>query len=157
MAQLPSRLSRWLIASMAVSFQPVAVGLSLPYYVEGLDERTASIVEADHAEFRFTGPFITEIGPGNYKIGMLGNVLLSKLMGMESNAYSIVDWAGAFQNHMLDPLPVYKWGDGGDLLGCLTVDNKKENIKVYHFGQVSMTDRIRESEVNALYNMELTI
>ena len=157
MAQLPNQLGRWLITSMVTSFKLVADGISLPYYVEGIDERSEEIVSSDHAEMRFAGPFITETSSGCYKIQMVGNVLFTSFMNMRSGAYSIVDWAGEFQRFMLEPLPVYKWGDGGDLLGCLVVENKTDAVKIFHFGQISNVDRLRQSEVDALYKMELKI
>jgi hypothetical protein len=156
MAQLPAQLSRWIITSLATSFEPVASGLSLPYYVDGLDERSDEIVHSDHAELRFTGPFIRGAGPKYYKIQMVVNVLLTRYMNMTTNAYSIADWAGGFQRVMLGPLSVYKWGSGDDLLGCLVAENK-EAVKIFHFGQISNVDRIRQAEVDALYTLELTV
>jgi hypothetical protein len=157
MTQLPDQLGRWVITSLATKFDPVSSGISLPFYVDGLDERSDAIVHSDHAELRFTGPFITEKSAGYYKIQMMVNVLLTRYMGMTSNAYSLVDWAGEFQRVMLEPIPVYKWGSGEDLLGCLVVANKKESVKIFHFGQISNVDRIRQSEVDALYTMELKV
>jgi hypothetical protein len=157
MAQIPDQLGRWLVTSLATYFKPVADGLSLPYYIDGLDERSDEIVHADHAEMRFTGPFIYERSKDYYKIQMVVNILLTRFMGMQSNSYYLVDWAGVFQQSMLTPLPVYKWGSGDDLLGCLMLENGAESVKIFHFGQISTTDRLRQSEVDALYRMELKV
>ena len=157
MTQLPVELSRWIITSLATTFDPVASGLSLPYYVDGLDERSEDIVRADHVELRFTGPFIRERTNGYYKIQMMVNVLLTRQMALTGNAYALLDWAGEFQRAMLGPIPVYKWGSGGELLGCLVVENKKESVKIFHFGQIHNVDRIRQSEVDALYTLELAV
>ena len=157
MTRLPVELSRWISTSLTTAFEPVAAGLSLPYYVDGLDERDSSIVDNDHAELRFTGPFIRERSNGFFTVQMWVNVLLQRRMTMTGNAYDLIDWAGEFQRVMLGPIPVYKWGSGGDLLGCLVVENGRESVKVYHFGQVHLVDRKRESEVDALYTLELAV
>ena len=78
-----------------------------------------------------------------------------------ADAYDIVRWTGKFQNVMLEPIPIYKNGPGaGDdssLIDCLVVKkNRNEAVRIYHFGQISKEDRIRQSEVDALYGMELT-
>ena len=40
--------------------------------------------------------------------------------------------------------------------GCLIVKKtRNEAVRVYHFGQISKEDRIRQSEVDAVYGMDL--
>jgi hypothetical protein len=61
---------------------------------------------------------------------------------------------------MLSPLPVYKNGEGdndtGALIGCLRAKNERNYaVRVYHFGQVDSTDRIRQSEIDTIYEMDL--
>ena len=153
---LPTRLHRWIISSMSEVIKSASDGIPLPLLVEGIDEN--SCYNKNHAEFRFTGPFATTSAPGRYHIKVVGNILLTSYMDLDGSAYDLFTWAGTFQRVMLDPIPVYKYGDGGALLGCLdVVRSALGDVKIYHFGQVSKTDRVRQSEVDALYEMELSI
>jgi hypothetical protein len=58
-------------------------------------------------------------------------------------------------------IKVYKYGDSvGDdssYLGCLIPrSGKNDTIRVIHFGKVDPTDKIRQSVVDARYEMFLT-
>jgi len=152
-------LSRWVFASIAYYFKTIADDLNLPYFVEGVDEREPDDMLQNHCEMRVTGPFTKEMSRGYYHIEININVLLTNLMEMTGeNAYSIIDWCGAFQESMLDPIPVYKYGTGpqdtGQWIGCLRVKNNTQ-VNVFHFGQVNKTDRIRQSELDAVFEMDI--
>ncbi len=152
-------LARWIFASIAKHFESTANGLSLPYFVEGVDERTDEEMRADHIELRVTGPFVKEVSHNYWTVDVPVNVLFTAQMVMGgADAYNIVRWCGVFQNKMLDPIPVYKFGDDPNTsIGCLKPKkNSSEAVRVYHFGQLSKDDRVRQSEVDALYSMELT-
>ena len=159
---MDENLARWIFASVANHFSSVASGLSLPYFVEGVDERDETTMRVDHVECRVTGPFIKEASRDWYTIDVGINFLFTKQMDVSgADAYDIVRWTGKFMNIMLDPVPIYKYGpgagDNGSLIGCLIVKkNRNEAVRIYHFGQISKEDRIRQSEVDALYGMELT-
>lgn len=160
---MDENLARWIFASIAFHFKSVASGLNLPYFVEGVDERDESTMRVDHAELRVTGPFIKEISKGYYTVDVGVNFLLTQRMAIAgADAYAIVRWCGEFQHTMLEPVPIYKYGpdtlgvDDGSLIGCLVVKKgPNEAVRVFHFGQISKEDRIRQSEVDALYGMEL--
>jgi hypothetical protein len=158
---MDENLARWIFASVASHFESVASGLSLPYFVEGVDERDDPTMRASHAEMRVTGPFIKEISSGYFTTEVGINVLLTQQMALSgAGAYDIVQWAGKFQDIMLDPVPVYKYGpsagDDDSLVGCLIVKKTRNDaVRVYHFGQISREDRIRQSEVDAVYGMDL--
>lgn len=158
---MDENLARWIFASIAKHFSTVASGLSLPYFVEGIDERDDATMRENHVELRITGPFIREYGKDYYKVSVPVNVLFTEQMAIAgADAYNIVRWCGKFQSVMLEPVPVYKYGSGvpddGTLVGCLTPTGSPDNMaRVYHFGQVSKEDRIRQSEVDVLYWMEI--
>ena len=159
---MDENLARWIFASIAKHFQPVAAGLSLPYFVEGVDERDEDNMRVDHVELRLTGPFIKEVSKGYYNVEVWVNFLFTKQMAVAgADAYDIIQWTGTFQNEMLNPIPIYKYGSGaqddGSLIGCLDIKRTpNEAARIYHFGQVSREDRVRQSEVDALYYMDLT-
>lgn len=159
---MDENLARWIFASIAFHFKSVASGLSLPYLVEGIDERNDDTMRADHVECRVTGPFIKETSNNWFMVDVGVNFLLTKQMAIAgADAYDIVRWTGKFQSVMLEPIPIYKYGPGvGDddsLIGCLIVKkNRNEAVRIYHFGEISKDDRLRQSEVDALYGMDLT-
>jgi len=87
--------------------------------------------------------------------------MFTSLMDMAGSAYELVQWCGVLQDAMLEPIPIYKYGDGPDdtgyLIGCLRVkDGKYDAVKLYHFGQMSRTERIRQSELDAIFEFEVT-
>jgi len=159
---MDENLARWILASIADHFQSVASGLSLPYFVDGIDERDESTMRASHVELRVTGPFIKEVSNNYFMVDVYINFYLTKQMAIAgADAYDIIRWAGKFQDVMLLPVPIYKFGSGagddGSLVGCLVVKKgKNEAVRIYHYGQISKDDRVRQSEVDALFGMELT-
>ena len=162
MADVERNLARWTFSSIAAHFAPVSTGLLLPYYVEGVDERTEAIVRASRTELRVTGPFVSETGPRVYRVDATVNILLTQQMAIAgAEAYAIVGWAGRFQRVMLSPIPIYKLGSGADddgtLIGCLRVAGPTGEVRIFHLGQISNTDRLRQSIVDAEYIMDWNI
>jgi hypothetical protein len=152
-------LPRWIFASLAKHFETVAATNSIPYFVEGVDERDEDNMQGSHVELRVTGPSIKEVANGQYHVEAVLNILVTSNMDMKGSAYEIVQWCGIFQDEMLEPLPIYKLGDGVDddqsLIGCLRAKgDKRAAVRVFHFGQVHTTDRIRQSEVDGVYEMD---
>jgi hypothetical protein len=67
---------------------------------------------------------------------------------------------GEFEQAMSERIPVYKFGTGVDdddsLLGCLTIrKSKSESVKLFHFGQINQTDRIRQSVIDGRFELYL--
>lgn len=155
-------LARWVLISVIQYIETVASGLSLPVFVEGVDERTDDNQRVDRVELRLHGPNVSERSNNYWKIDVRINLGFIKHMDLASaDAYDIVTWAGTFADALLDPIPIYKRGTGVDdddsLVGCLTVRNREpEAVMTWHFGQKSKDDRLRESEVDALYDMVIT-
>ena len=156
---MDQNLARWLFQSIAKHFESVASGISLPYFVEGIDERSDNTMREDHVELRVTGPTIQEISNGYFDIKVVVNCLFTKNMDeVGADAFDIIQWTGVFANVMLDPIPIYKKGVGVDdddsLLGCLQVAKERnDEVKIYHFGQIDKDTRVRQSEVDAVYGM----
>jgi hypothetical protein len=156
-------LARWIVASIAVYFQPVADSLSLLYFVEGIDERDSDTMRTEHVEVRVNGPNVREVSKNYWRVHIDINILLIDYMKMSSeNAYDINQWGGKFLAAMTDPIPIYRFGSGGDdddsLIGCLTQRKGfAEPAKLIHFGQISKEDRIRQAMVDGRFEMYLTM
>jgi hypothetical protein len=161
--------ARWVFASVVSAMKEVAGELNLPALVEHLDERTEAFMRAgDRAEIRVTGPFLRELSKDYYRLSVDVNILLTgRFDGEDKNAYDIVRYAGAFQDAMDAPIAVWNYGNqpgdysDGDpatqvFLGCLLPrSGRNDSVKVMHFGQIDPVDKIRQSEVDARYVMEL--
>jgi hypothetical protein len=162
--------ARWIFASVADCLKQVAIAQNLPVLVEHLDERTETFMAAtDRVEIRITGPFIREVSKGYYQIHVSVNVLLtSRYDSDQKNAYSILKYAGSFQEAMDAPISVWNFGgEPGDyeeddpatqvFLGCLNPSpGRNESVRVLNFGQIDPVDKIKQTEVDARYVMELT-
>jgi hypothetical protein len=151
-------LPRWVFSSMAEHFRTVASGISLPYYVEGVDEEEALDFQRDSSLFRLDGPIAFQGSSGVewYKVEM--QILMTDLVATTNdNAYDVYTWAGAFQGSMLnDPLPIYRYGSGVEdddtLIGCLEPDTSvKNNIRVASYGMVDKDWRVKQVSVNGKF------
>lgn len=156
---MDKNLARWIFQSVASHFKSVADGISLPYFVEGIDERADSTMRVDHVELRVTGPTIKEVSKDYYNVDLVINFLFTKNMDIVSaDAFDLIQWTGVFVNEMLEPIPIYKKGDGveddGSFVECIRVKKgRNEAVRTYHFGQVDKDTRVRQSEVDAVYGM----
>lgn len=156
---MDANLARWLFQSVASHFKSVADGISLPYFVEGIDERSEDMMRVDHVELRVTGPTFKEVSNGYYNVDMVINFMFTKNMDERSaNAFDLIQWTGVFADAMLDPIPIYKKGSGVEdddsLVDCIRVKKgRNEAVRVYHFGQLDKDTRVRQSEIDAVYGM----
>jgi hypothetical protein len=116
-------------------------------------------MQANHVELRVSGPELKEVSNGYYNVKVIVNFLFTKNMDeVSADAFDLIQWTGVFANEMLQPIPIYKKGDGleddGTLIGCLQVHKgRNEAVRVFHFGQLDKDTRIRQSEMDALYGM----
>lgn len=157
--------ARWIFASIADTLRSVATAQNLAVLVEHFDERSDAFMQAaDRAEIRITGPFTKEQSKGYHRVLVDVNVLLtSRYDGRRKNAYDIHKYAGLFHERMTQPIPIWNYGnepgDYGDTplnIGCLiTRDGNNDNIRVFHFGQTDKIDKIKQSAVDARYEMYL--
>jgi len=155
--------ARWVFASVATYLKQVAQSQQLPVLVEGLDDRTTEFMEAtDRCEIRITGPFTKELSHNYFQVEVLVNVLFLSRYEEQKNQYAIMQKIGVFHEAMDGAIAVYKYGNqAGDdehgLVGCLSpVQGRSDAIRVMHFGQITPTDRIKQSMVDARYRMELS-
>ena len=118
---MDENLARWIFASVAKHFESVAAGLSLPYFVEGVDERTDDNMRADHVELRVTGPWAKEVSRNYWVVDVHINFLFHDIMTLSgADAYDLVNWCGKFASVMAEPIPIYQYPDAPTtLVGCL--------------------------------------
>jgi hypothetical protein len=155
---------RWVFASLAVHFGDIAAGIPLAMIAEGIDEREAEKIQDDRCELRINGPYIRELSHNFWRVWINVNILLTDYMeGQGENTYKLMNWGGAFLEGMDLPIPIYKYGpdvggvDDQSLLGCLTLlRGKTESLKLIHFGQIGMVERIRQAAVDGRFEMFLT-
>jgi len=154
--------TRWIFASIAKTLKAVATTNGISVIVEGIDDETNSFTKAtDHVEIRISGPFTKEMS-GEYKILVDVNVLLtSRFDGKQKNRHAILTNAGLFHEAMDKAILIYRYGntitDDDTYLGCLTLrSGKNDTLRVIHFGKVDITDKIRQSVVDARYEMYLS-
>jgi hypothetical protein len=157
--------TRWVFASVADVLKTVATTNSLAVYVEHLDERTEAFIQSsDRCEIRITGPFTREVSKDYHQLLMDVNVLLtSRYDGAAKNQYNILKFAGLFHGALSMPIPVWNYGneegDYGDdpqFLGCLLPKGAKSDlVKVFNFGMTNETDKLKQTVVDARYEMQL--
>lgn len=166
MSQPNHNWARWCIASLAVYFQDnVATPLSLPFLVEGIDDRTPDFEQSpDRAELRVNGPFTRELSKNCWEIGIDVNILVTSNMdGTSKFRYSLEDHAGQFHRWADTCIPVYRLGNlsqdsenDGSLLGVLRPRHgNRDSVDQHNFGQINSTTRIKQSQVDARYLMTL--
>jgi hypothetical protein len=156
---MDKNLARWIFQSLALHFKSVADGISLLYFVEGIDERSNDTMQENHVELRVSGPKLKEVSKGYFNVMVTVNFLFTKNMNeVGADAFDLIQWTGVFADEMLQPIPIYKKGNGleddGTLVGCLQVHKgRNEAVRVFQFGQLDKHTRIRQAEVDALYGM----
>jgi len=157
-------LARWIFASVADYLKEVATDASLPIIVEGLDDRDEAFNTAtDRAEIRINGPFTQELSHGFYEVSVDVNVLFSSRLDGKKNGYSLHKFLGLFHEAMDDLIPIFKFGQDEEIddpdvqIGCLSPRaGKNDAVRVFHFGQIDKTDRLKQSAVDARYKMEIS-
>jgi hypothetical protein len=154
--------ARWIFASIAKTLTAVATTNSIPVLVEGIDDETDTFTdETDRVEIRISGPFTRKLS-GEYQIFMDVNVILtSRFDGQQKNRHAILTNAGLFHEAMDQAILVKKYGtavgDDSSYLGCLVPrSGKNDTIRVIHFGKVDSTDKVKQSVVDARYEMFLS-
>ncbi len=153
--------ARWIFASIAKNLNTVADDNGIEAIVEGVDDETDGFTQAtDHVEIRISGPFTKEMS-GEYRIQMDVNVILtSRFDAKQKNRHLLLTNAGLFHAAMDGAILIYKYGDGVEdddsYLGCLVPrSGKNDTIRVIHFGKVDPTDKVKQSVVDARYEMFL--
>jgi len=152
---------RWIAASISVYFKTVLDAVNLPMLVDGIDEREPEKMHYNHAELRVNGPFITEPSHNYYILNVDINVLFTELMSdSKDNAYDIATWCGIVQTVMGSTIDIFRYGneegDDQEWVGCLVPrTGRYDSNRVLHFGQISRVDRVRQSEVDGRFKMEL--
>ena len=157
--------ARWIFASLATLMKGVAEANKIPCLVEGLDERTTEFMDStDRVEIRITGPFSRNLSVATayYELAVDMNALFVSRYENGKNNYAILAVIGAFQTAMDAPIPIYQYGGlpGDDETVCIGVmeprNKRGDAVRVMHFGQADLTNRVKQSLVDARYLLFLT-
>jgi len=155
--------TRWIFASLATYLKQVAEDNDIEALIEGVDDRTDAIMNAtEHVEIAITGPFSREMSRNYYELKVGVRVLIqSRMDNPPKNRYSPQRIAGIYHEAMDAVIAVYRYGTDSEddrlLLGCLSpARGRNDALRVFHFGQMTPTDRLRQSMVDCWYVMELT-
>jgi hypothetical protein len=158
--------TRWIISSVADHFKTnVATPLTLPFLVEGLDDRNPAFEQApDRAELRINGPFTQELSKNYWRLWVDVNILVtSNYDGAVKNRYTLEINTGKFHEFADTCISVFRHGDiaqtpenDGTLLGrLLPRTGKNDSVRSIHFGQLNKVDKLKQSQVDARYVMYL--
>ena len=155
--------ARWIFASLATYLKEVATENEIKALVEGVDDRTDEIMQASqHVEIAITGPFSREMSRNYYELRVGVRLLIQDRMdNPPKNRYSSQEVAGIYHEALDAVIAVYRYGNNPDddqtHLGCLSpARGRNDALRVFHFGQMTPTDRLRQSMVDCWYVMELT-
>lgn len=159
--------SRWIISSLADYFKiNVATPFSIPFLVEGIDDRDESFEQApDRAELRINGPATQELSKDYWRIDVDVNILITANMdGAIKNRYTLEINSGKFHEFADTCIPIFRYGDPAQSaenddsrLGQLKPrTGKNDSVRIINFGQIDKTDRIRQAQVDARYIMYLS-
>jgi hypothetical protein len=149
---------RWIAASLARHFDAELTLAGLPMYLEGQDRRTDRLT--DYAEFRYTGPRITELSKDYWQLDVDVDVLVVSKTS-DSNIYTPEAGVGVVLAAFTPDIPVFRYGKGpqddpDDQLGCLRMVPQTGGVLVTNFGPPKDQVRLRQASVEATYRMNLS-
>ncbi len=139
---------RWIWSSVSKHFD--LIKNEIPFYVEGQDHKD----EEDSAELRINGPFVNNPSKGYWKIDADINILITATMDQDFyRIYKIID---QFLEGFTSIIPVYKYGDSGEQLGCLILQTDiQDAIIISNFGRIEPSLRVQQSTINGIYTIEI--
>jgi hypothetical protein len=154
--------SRWMTASVANAMTTVAQSIPIPSVMDGIDDSNKTFAEAPaSATIHTSGPHIQELSRDFFRVYLDVNVLVKTEMGDTTNRLNHDTICGIFQSALDTPIGVYQFGSEPDddpsaTIGCLlSRTGSSESVRIVQFGQPSVTDRVRQSVVQAHLYMYL--
>jgi len=146
---------RWCYASINKHFDNLKGGYEL--YIEG-DVRTLQD-EAEFAELRIDGPFITIPQKSLYLFYIEVNILCQTHLDPRQH-YAAQQMVGLFARSFKNLINVYKYGDGPlddeSLLGCFHLSRDlKDTLDISYFGIIKNDTKILQTTIEGHYQLEL--
>lgn len=135
---------RWIKASFATHFYNVLGGYQLIIEGQKVPEDQAN----DRFEVRFDGPDITQGTKPEYYLDYIVDMLITSVSN-ETDIYNMERLKGQAANAYITQIPVYKYGDTGEHVGCMT---RKTNIDIKDFG--IRVGNLHQAAVRAMYRFE---
>lgn len=141
------RLPVWVQASISIFLQAIAP--EVKFFVEGVDDETPEAFQQNSVLVRINGPTIRYLDTYSIQV----QVVLTDLM---QSGYEHFERCGKFVAALDSSIPIYRHGDGGELLACLSSDRgSRDRVSCLHFGQVDPAMKIRQSAVSANFELSL--
>lgn len=157
--------NRWILQSIIDHYKTNVVDPnSIPFLVDGVDIRDQTWMEqSDRVELRVNGPDTKELSARWWRIWITVNLYFTSMMGQESkNRYDLENTVGLFLEYTDTVIPVYRLGTGVDdddsLVGCLEPRRELPNaVRSVHFGQINPDDMIKQSQIDARFEMQFQV
>lgn len=152
---MKAELSKWIPASLHKHFKTALEAKSLKVYMEGEERDTNK--HNEWIELRCDGPYFRARDAGTWEARIEYNVLVSS--SAKLNIYRINEVCGfvaeAFKRHIailrLGKLPA----DDGSVFGCMrAIEGNREWLKISHFGIIETAVAMKQSTVEAAYEMQ---
>lgn len=144
---------RWVHASLSKHFETIITAGNLPIFFEGDDRRTRTL--RDYCEYRNDGPRIRELSNNYYRLFAPVNILVVSGMN-DVDVHRIQRSIGLVTSAFTKTINVFRFGDGvdddGSLLGCMVlIQDRRNDLKINHFGQIDETTRLQQASVEGHY------
>lgn len=137
--------SRWIKASVAKHFAAALPSIHL--FMEGEVRKSAE--QATWIELRVDGPRAEEVTRGSWQLEVEVSVLCCT--PVQRDVYFIERLVGMVSAVFAASIPVYRYGDAGTLLDCLT----RRTFKVNHYGQIDPKTPVVQATVEGSYYVRL--
>lgn len=151
-------LPRWMLASISRHFDLQKGSYHL--FIEGQKRETNKYKE--WLELRQDGPYYAKLKPRRWQAYVEINVLVS--CSMTDQEYHDIYRMVGLVSTMFGTIGVYRFGpdsiiDTEDFIGCLELvtDNKREQLKINHFGQIDPKENLLQATVEGHYVMEFDV
>lgn len=145
-----SKWDRWIYASVSKYFNDNKGDYALFFEGHDYDENAFNDAKK-RVEFRMDGPAREERARDDWVLDFEVNLFIS-VTRSDSDVHTIYTIAGYIQSLFKNNIPIYKYGDGGALLGCLTLISE---VKVSQLGQVEERTVVLQATVEGHYRIYL--
>lgn len=151
---IETKIGRWVKASLAIHLKTlIETTLSMTFFVEGVDREEKDWFQTDSVVLRVKGP-TPMLGSGVTRYRFEAMVMLTDLVDDTENGFINEDRLGEIANALCGPVPVLKYGDGEEQIGCLDIDgNAKEFIRTVQFGKIDKDNEVVQAAVIVAYEI----
>lgn len=145
----------WITASLNKYFKEGLAARGIIAHVEGDEMDTSAL--GDFVEVRIDGPYFRERARHDFLVKVEVNLLVQSTIEVSKNLYTPQVMSGIASALMARAIPIQKYPDSSDYLGCLRIDDDRPRdiCRVSDFGQIETDTPIRQFTIECHYKMEL--